>query len=164
MRVNIFIFFLWNICNCSLTYSARALPSVCRYILIFPDFHSCHRDISALFVILMKVIGHPVPARGPACWLKMLMSPAGSLMPDPGAQSQPRLLRACVILYWGPAQGDTQLRVLANSHNQSHHVMDTSHWSADPAAIHPALISRSVRGYVWMHGVITVILMLFWWR
>lgn len=34
-----------------------------------------------------------------------LTSPAGSLMPGPGVQSQPRLPRMCVILCPGPDQG-----------------------------------------------------------
>jgi len=50
--------------------------------------------------------------------LKMLMSPVGSLMQDPGTQSQPRLPRVCVILCAGP---DTRRHPTESpdSHNQS---------------------------------------------
>lgn len=87
-----------------------------------PAVPPLHSPVS--IVAQMKAIRLNVSAQGAARSLKMLMSPIGALMQDPGTQnSQPRLQKVCVILCLGPEQGDTQLRALTVTIN---HVRDAS--------------------------------------
>lgn len=138
MKLYVFIFSEWEkrLCVSDVKERYRSWltwrESACTYIRVNAGsrtylcvrFRLCSRmcprrpPVFPLCVVLMKVIRHPVPARGPAAWLKMLMSPAGSLMRDPGTQSQPRLPRACVILYSG-ADAESRPAESPDSHNQS---------------------------------------------
>lgn len=68
---------------CTYVFLAYICVCVCVCLRLCSSMRLCHPAVSAHHAVLMKVIRHPVPARGPAGWLKMLMSPAGSLMQGP---------------------------------------------------------------------------------